>query len=140
MEINKQNTIKYFLVVLLFISCNSSWSQKSPCILLQIIVNDDYCKRTFQLDSHSGAIVFVDKTKNFDSCSLDSVYKRKVYLTHDSSLEKENMSNIYIEKFEIKDSIYKIYLFQRLSQGTGYLEIKKKDGKYFIIKRAIGYF
>ena len=136
------NSVKLKIAIfsVLFFSAKISFSQNSPCQLLEILLKDEYCRKTFQLSSHKGTIVFLDSKKYFTNCLFDSAYQRRVLLTHDSSVEATNLSNIYIVKLSRRGLVYQVNFYQRLTQASGYLIYKKKGRNYIITKRAIGNF
>jgi hypothetical protein len=141
MKNNHTKTQLLFLII--FTSLFSfTYGQNTNCNILNVALKDSLLIRKLYLnDSSKSAIVIIDKNKYFNKCRFDSSINKKVIVVQGSSTEeKRNKSDVIIKNLIRNNGVYKLEVYQEDSQASGYVLFKLKNGKYLIVKSAIGNF
>lgn len=129
--------------VLLICGSERVWAQQSKhCSIISVLLNDSEACAIFKFDRVKEVpIRFIDVRKILATCNLGSIYNRNVEIVSDTTLKKEiSVSNIIIYGVERKGNRYIMEIAQKFTGAYGTIEFKRRQKKFYISKRAVGYF
>jgi len=135
-------TTRFVFFVIFSIPFVNAFGQNVNCKVLNKVLNDSVVRRKLYLNGiNKTTVVIVDEKNYFNGCVIDSSFKKSVVFIRKSIVdEKKSDIDLGVTGISCKNGIYKIEIYQKYSQASGYLLLKRRNGVYIITKYFIGHF
>lgn len=135
-------TISFILLCSLVTTAKAQVSNSFDCDIINSLFKLKYVKEKLLLDKNKHeAIILIDTSHFFNSCSLPNMFDRQIIFVSDSVTERQKRtSNFLIYQMSYSKGIYNIGLFYKRSGASIRYKFRKKKGKYIFFKNESGFF